>query len=148
MSFTLNYADSWPDYWGPIHCMCPVAEILGGGARALRAPWSRRLWFLNVLVAVNKDVVWATKLCFYLNRSTDYWLKLVWRPKAIVSVVVVYWRSPDVVENEQCFKQKTAKEVPAKVLRFARIFATQCIAYKHRCCKFCLCSHIFTDLFW
>jgi len=25
MSFTLNYADFGPDYWGPVHCVSPVA---------------------------------------------------------------------------------------------------------------------------
>jgi len=30
MLFTQNYADYEPNYWGPFHCMSPVAEILGG----------------------------------------------------------------------------------------------------------------------
>jgi len=35
MSFKLNYADFGPDYWGPVHCMSPVAKILEMGLEPL-----------------------------------------------------------------------------------------------------------------
>ena len=43
---------------------------------------------------------------------------------------LVCWRSPeDVAEDEKCRKQKTVKDVPAKVLIFFSFFATWHIAY-------------------
>jgi len=82
MSFRLNYADFVSDYWGPAHCISPVAEILG--ARAPRAPWSRRYMIV-------RRTKWTSMILYCRSTSGRCKLMQVCRSSSLFTGRNVRW---------------------------------------------------------